>query len=224
MVGYLFLNKIGAWGHRLVVYLVVISILFFIGLALFKKLSNSSKILVALIGLGLASDIVARFIAAATRYSTPGYHLYIPLQYFLLALFYGIHLKKYGLWFSYSPLLMLVLAILNTIYFQSIWAIPSNMVLICSLSYIIYALITFNYLLNNVSEVSLLKSDLFWSNAITLAYFTCTFFCWSFYNFFVKKKINTTLIADIIYYANHIYYLTLGMAIIMNSRKKKNVK
>ena len=213
----------GVWSPRFIVYITLMSVLFIIGLLRLRKISAPFNILVFLIGLGVASDLFSRFLVIQFRSGLAGYHIYLPLQYLFITIFYSFYLKN-KFWFTYSPLLILIFSIINTLFFQSVWSVPSNVVLISSLIFVIYSLLTFKYLLSDVSSsTSLVRLDIFWCNAIIAAYFTCIFFCWSFYNFFLRHNIAATVFTNTIYYANYIYYFTLGISIYLNSKKERKL-
>jgi hypothetical protein len=208
--------------QRFLIYLLLLFTAFLVGLFNLKKLSRPYKLLTIFLLITFISESVTRVFIKEFRNSCPPYHIYQPLQYFFITAFYLSYLKKSTAIISWSWVLFTLFTILNLIFFQNVWTVPTNAMLPANIAYVLCALLLFKNMLQNTDEQPLLRQGLFWYNTSTLVLFTFNFFCWSFYNVLLKTKNSTLTLSDITYVLNMQYYLTTGIAIYLDSRRKQN--
>lgn len=207
---------------RFIVYLVVLFTVFVIGFINFKKLSSPYRLLTIFILITFVSESVTRVFIKEYRNSCPPYHIYQVLQYFSITTFYLAHLKTSKTIISWSWVAFIIFSMINSSLFQEVWTVPTNAMLFANIVYVLCSLLLFKNMLQNTGEQPLLRQGLFWYNTSTLILFTFNFFCWSFYNVLLKLQNSSFALTDIIYVLNMQYYLITGMAIYLNSRRKRN--
>ncbi len=207
---------------RFSIYLIVLLITWFFGLINFKKLSSPYKLLTFFILVTFISESTTRIFIKEYRNSCPPYHIYQPLSYFFITAFYLSHLKKSGSIISWSWLAFILFSFVNTSQLQNIWTVPTNAMLPANIAYVLCSLFLFKSMLQHTGEQQLLRQGLFWYNTSTLILYTFNFFCWSFYNVLLKLDNNLIALIDITYFLNMQYYIVTGIAIYLDSRRKKN--
>lgn len=207
---------------RFYIYLILLTITLLIGVVRLKKCTAPFKFLTLLIFYTLLSEILTRVFAVTIKNSSPVYQIFIPVQFFFVTMIYGLFFnKKYEFFFSWSPVFFLILCIINTLFFQKITAIPSNVILISNLAFVLYSLLFFRVMLNSAINQNIFKQSIFWFNSAVLILFTVSFLYWSFFNYFIRHKIKTGSIATFIYYINIIYYIMLCITIMLNRKEIK---
>lgn len=207
---------------RFSVYLAVLLITWLVGFFNLKKLSSPYRLLTFFILITFISESITRIFIKEFRNSCPPYHIYQPLQYFFITAFYLSFLKKTTAIISWSWVVFIIFTIVNLTFFQSVWTVPTNPMLFANIVFILCSLLLFKQMLQTVDEQPLLKQSLFWYNTSTLILFIFNFFCWSFYNILLKVKNSTLALSDITYVLNMQYYITTGITIYLDSRRKRN--
>lgn len=114
----------------------------------------------------------------------PLLHIYVPLGFFCLTLFYHNVLKdiinKYILW---AVLFLFVgFSVVNTIFFQPINTYNSNALTVESVLIVIYSLSTFTLMLNNIAREKKMNSiqSLNWVNSGLFIYYASSLFIFYF--------------------------------------------
>ena len=205
---------------RFSIYLGVLLITWLFGFIKFKKLSSPYKLLTVFILITFISESATRIFIKEYRNSCPPYHVYQPLQYFFITTFYLCHLKKSTSLISWSWVVFTLYFIVNSAFFQDVWTVPTNAMLIVNIVYVLCSLQLFKTMLLHASEQPLFRQGLFWYNTSTLILFTFNFFCWSFYNVLLKLENNLAALTDITYFLSMQYYIVTGIAIYLNARRK----
>ncbi len=207
---------------RFLIYLAILSIICILGLLRFFKLSSPYKLLTVFILITFISEFVTRIFVKEYKNSCPPYHIYQPLQFFFITAFYLSHLKKLNAVISGSWIVYILFSMVNSVFFQDVWTVPTNAMLAANIVYVLCALLLFKSMLQTAGEQPLLKQGLFWYNTSTLILFTFNFFCWSFYNVLLKLNNDSFALTDITYVLSMQYYLITGIAIYLDSRRKAN--
>ena len=202
---------------RFVLYLLLLVVVFVIGALQYKKRSAPFQALTLLVGVTVVSESLGRCLTYRNGNSMPVYHIYIILLYLFYAWIYrelstSPAIKKAIL---ISAPVFVVLSIVNSLYYQSVKQFPSNMLLIACVLIIVLSLLIYRQMLSFPIEESLFRQPVFWLNTGTLFFFTTTFLFWSFFNYFIRQKLNLTLLTDMIYLSNIIYYVVLGVSLLL---------
>jgi hypothetical protein len=198
-------------------YLVLLAVVFAIGLLRFRQRSAAFKVLTLLIGVTFVSEVITRLLIEMTKNSSPVYHVYVIVLYFCYAWIYrelssDPRLKKA---IVISAAVFLLLSITNTIFYEHILQFPSNIFMIACVAIVILSLLIYRQMFNYPIEESLFRQPVFWLNTATLFFYTTTFFLLSFINYFIRQKLDTTLLVNMIYVANIVYYMTLGVSLLV---------
>jgi hypothetical protein len=202
---------------RFALYLLLLVVVFVIGVLQYKKRPAPFQALTLLVGVTVVSEILGRCMTYWTRNSSPVYHVYIILLYLFYAWIYrelstSPAVKKAIL---ISAPVFVALSFVNSLYYQSVKQFPSNMLLIACVLIIFLSLLIYRQMLSFPIEESLFRQPVFWLNTGTLFFFTTTFLFWSFFNYFIRQKLNLTLLTDMIYLSNIIYYVVLGISLLL---------
>jgi hypothetical protein len=198
-------------------YLVLLAVVFVIGILRFDRRSGPFKAMTLLVGTTLLSEVLTRVLIGMTKNSSPVYHVYVIVLYFFYAwiyreLFTDRRLKQI---IAASTAVFLVLAICNTVFLQPLRQFPSNSFMIVCVPMVILSLLLYLQMFNYPVEQSLFRQRVFWLNTATLFFFTTIFFTLSFFNYFIRHKFDTTLLINMIYITNLIYYMTLGVSLLV---------
>ena len=198
-------------------YLALLAVVFVIGILRFDRRSGPFKAITLLVGTTFLSEVLTRVLIGMTKNSSPVYHVYVIVLYFFYAWIYrelstDRRLKKV---IAASTVVFLLFAIANTVFFQSPRQFPSNSFMIVCVPIVILSLLIYHQMFNYPSEQSLFRQPVFWLNTATLFFFTTIFFTLSFLNYFIRQKFDTTLLINMIYITNIIYYMTLGVSLLV---------
>lgn len=210
---------------RFLVYLALLVVVFTVGAAWHKRLGRPFKILLAIVGLTVLSEITSRLLVASIKTSNPAYHVYLPLLYALhgclyAGIFAGHILRRIVL---YSILFFILLSLGNSLFFQPARVFPSNALLACCALLVAWGLLYFRQMLHNPVEEPLFRQGLFWYNISVVFFYTTTFLIWSFFNYFIRHKLNTKLLADLIYGASFLYYLLTGLSFYLEKNRNLTI-
>lgn len=207
--------------QRFIYYLILLLIISVFGLVNFRKLTAPYKLITVFIAITFFSESLSRLFVKMFGASYPIYHIYIPLQYFFITVFYCIQSQKMQRYLSWALPIFAASSIINTIFYQHIFSVPSNIVLVSSLIYVLCALVMFKKMLLHITNKPLASQEIFWFNIATLIYYTFTFFCWSFYNYLVKYNPPIIfLMTNVLYFLSLLYYLILGISIYLNYKHR----
>jgi hypothetical protein len=198
-------------------YLVLLAVVFAIGLLRFRQRTTPFKALTLLVGVTFVSEVLTRLLIEMTKNSSPVYHVYVIVLYFFYAWIYrelssDPRLKKA---IVVSAAVFLLLSITNSIFYQPLRQFPSNMLMIACVLLVMLSLMMYRQMFNYPIEQNLFRQPVFWLNTGTLFFFTTTFLFWSFFNYFIRQKLDTTLLINMVYVSNILYYMTLGVSLLV---------
>lgn len=198
-------------------YLVLLAVVFVIGILRFAHRTGPFKALTLLVGTTFLSEVLTRVSIGIIKNSSPVYHVYVIVLYFFYAwiyreLFTDRRLKRI---IAASATVFLLLAICNTIFLQPLLRFPSYSFMILCVPMVILSLLLYLQMFNYPVEQSLFRQPVFWLNTATLFFFTTSFFTLSFFNYFIRHKFDINLLSNMIYFTNLIYYMTLGVSLLV---------
>ncbi len=122
-----------------------------------------------------------------------------------------------------SIILFFAFTIVNSLFFQPITLFPSNALLVCGVFLVGLGLILFRQMLGYTIEDNIFTQSVFWYNIAVIFFYSSTFLLWSSLNYFIRHKLNTQLLIDMIYVANLIYYILIGISFYMETIKSKGL-
>lgn len=206
---------------RVKIYLVLLAMVSLLGIIRFKRLTLPFRILGLVILLTLISECIARWLAMTIKNSNPPYPFFICLEYIGFTFIYRHFLlqRKLKEILTFSIPVFVFLCILNTVFFQSFFVFPSNILLIEHALLVVYALLLFKQMLNTIDEEIAFAKDIFWLNNAVLLYYALNFLIRAVHNFFVRKNLDVQFIGWVNYGLNLLFYLILGVSILLNYRK-----
>lgn len=200
------------------IYLVIILIGFVLGLT--RMANNPIKPIIILLGVTLASEIVSRILVHNIHNSNPPYHFLNPLQSMLWGIFFWQQFnssvkKKITL---IACALLVILSIINSIFFQSLYVLPDNILRIQSFLFITLAFLLFFQIMDEHSEVNIFKDPVFLVTVALLWFSIISFIFINFHRYLAAKVVSYSTLRIVNYVSNYVYYLTLLIAVVM-SRK-----
>jgi hypothetical protein len=202
---------------RFVLYLMLLLIVTVIGLVRYKTRTGPFRALTLFVGVTLVSEVMTRIVTTWIGYSSPVYHVYIIVVYLCYAWIYrelcqSKPIKKAIL---ISVPVFIGLSVVNTLFYQSLHRFPSNMLQIECVLIIVLSLTIYRQMFNYPIEDNLFRQPVFWLNTGTLFFYTTTFLLLSFLNYFVSRKLNIVPLRDMLYISGIIYYVVLGIALLV---------
>lgn len=184
------------------------------GIYAFKNLGANLKILFYYVCFSLVASILSQLISVAGITTMPEAHIYVPLEFAILVLFYMNYLrgyvnKKYT-WFIISGFALL--SILNALFFQNINEYPNIPRGIESIIMVVFSVLYFHNVMVEAKIKKLSKEPMIWINTAMLIYFSSDFF---FHLSFPVVLANSVEFAKgIIYFfwaTNILFYLILAV-------------
>ena len=117
----------------------------------------------------------------------------------------------------YSFGIIFLWAIINSIFLQSIWELPSHAVMPLSLIVVFHALVVMSKMLNVPIPTPLWKQSKFWLCSAIVIYHSSTFFHWCIYNYhhnhIIMNRVNLVMC--------WIFYAALTYSIWLNRNENK---
>ncbi|WP_045114865.1 hypothetical protein [Microscilla marina] len=186
-----------------------------LAIILFKKQTLPLKILSILLWVGVLVEIVARTLAIYKLPNLPALHVYVVIEFALLAWMYQLYLHK-----TYAryviPVIIIaftIFSIINSLFIQSIYTFNTYSRPISNLLLIIFALSYFYKMLRELKVRYLEKAPMFWVNTGILIYFSGSLFLFIFSNYIVSDKGLLLLMWNIHSFLNiiHNIFYTIGL-------------
>ena len=150
----------------------------------FQKLGRHIRIFCSFLLLSGLVQLVSLLLWLKQINNLPLLHIYVPLGFLCLTLFYHNVLKdiinKYILWAVLF--LFVAFSVINTVFFQPINTYNSNALTVESILVVIYSLSTFTLMLNNIArekKINMIQS-LNWINSGLFIYYTSSLFIFYF--------------------------------------------
>lgn len=174
------------------IYLVLLALTTLTGLVSFKRLTSPFRLLTFLVLYVFISELLGRcLISLGSRNLSPLYHLNALVLIGLTALMYLKILKNH----SYSQRIVIILsvicgliALLNTLFHQSIFTIPSFSIAANAFQSISLSLLIFNDMIKSPTRTPILKQSLFWLNSGTFIFYSANFAGFILYNEYFQLK------------------------------------
>lgn len=204
---------------RYLLYLLLLLTASVFGLTQFKRQGLQFRIFVCYFALIFTSEVLTRVIGYYYQTSMPIYHVLVPLQMLFYSFFFSL------LFTSGNPRKIVVivglfaslLSIANSLFWQSVFEMPSNAIILLSLLTITLVMLSFRHLLNHPSETKLLRTPLFWFNVGSLVFYGYTFLFIGFYNLF---GIYLEWADDVMWLPNMFMYSSYFYALYLASKKR----
>jgi len=145
----------------------------------------------------------------------PVYHFTTPIEYlgFSFTYYYLLYNKRLKWIISISTFALIIISIIDTLFFETLFSFPSNLLMSCEFIYLIYSLIGFRQMFIHPTEQPLVNQSFFWLNS-ALLFYTCNIFLhFGLLQFFINHKLSTIPLSTYAYYTNIAFYLLLGICL-----------
>ena len=147
----------------------------FIGFIRFKRLSPLQRFLVVIVSLSFLVDTAGGILLNNRTNNLPLYNAYALVNFNLLWFLYQKEIPKLKnriIWGS--QIAINLFAFVNVWFIQSILSFNSNLILLCSISFIVLACYSFYQLLIEIKFTRLEKNPIFWINSGVIVYYSST--------------------------------------------------
>lgn len=207
---------------RFILYLYLLGIVLMVGAFYYGRLTKPFRILTLLVGYTLCSEFTGRHLAFSIQNSNPVYHVLIIVEFNAYAMMFLYLLKHahFSIVIWTSCIVVTLFSLIDTFWLQNILTFPTYSLLVSHGVVVLLVLLLYNEMRGYPVQVNILKTSVFWLNNAILLYCAGDFLIWGIYNYFVGKHINNDLISALSYGINILYYLFLGMAILINQNGK----
>jgi hypothetical protein len=209
---------------KFIYYLLLLLAVFITGIIKYRRVSTAYKVLTLLIGATFLSECVSRVLVATIHNSKPAYHFLSPIEILCFSAIYYYQLinKTLKVTIQYLMVLFAAGAVIDTLFFETLFVFPSNYLMVSELFYLLYSLLGFRQMLLNPIQVPIYRQSFFWLNTALLIYSATIFLSDGLHDYFVHHNFGTRTLNTFIYFTNIIFYTFLGVAIITDKRQLKN--
>lgn len=177
-----YITLVANMSPRFIIYLLLISCLILFGIKKFSRLSREFKMLIFLVTYILFSEILSKILAFKFGNNMIVYHVLIPVQLVFYALFYIISIRKWKIEIIVVTFIAVCCCFLNSLFFQSIYNLPTNSLILQALIIVPLCLSHMKTLAFEENNSALNRNPLFWFNLGNLIFYTNTFFVFAYYN------------------------------------------
>lgn len=206
---------------RFVIYLILLAVIFFRGLADFNRLSVPMKYMEYLIGITLLSESISGVVIQTGMNNFPVYHFFTCIQYAGTALVFYAYFKKklFRQAAFYSILPVTLLGFINSLFIQDINTFPSNILLVSHGIFLILALLLFKEMMDQPLELNVFKQSIFWFATAYLFFPATVFLSFGLQNYFRRHQLDLTPLNLLTNYANLIFYALIGVALMVDANQ-----
>jgi hypothetical protein len=186
----------------------------------YSKLTIPFRLLAILIGITFLGETIQWFTGKILKNSMFIEHITAEIEYvfFSLIYYYLFENRRIRKIIIYAIFLITILEIMNIIFLENLSQFPSNFLDISQLIYLIFSLAFFRQMLSHPSEINIFKQSIFWYNLDMLFFSAAIFLNFALTNYFLKNNLNQTFLYDLSYIINLIFYLIIGIAILIENK------
>lgn len=199
-----------------------------IGLACFKKLEPPFRWIAVLLVITVISELIAKFIAIGLgKPNNIVYHFFTPLEYGIYVIIF-LHFLGHPQW--KLPLLLsiaglILLEIVNTIYFQPLTVMNTNTIIMENLLLVFLSLWLFIRIREAPFRQELHLEGVFWFNSAVLCYYAYNILISGLQSMKVYLLDNPPLIIyDFNKILSGLLYITYLVAIFLSASKRKQIQ
>jgi len=192
------------------------------GMVCFKKLTIPFKLLTLLVTFTLLLEITARICALMYKNNIAVMHIMGLTEYILFSLtfYYLFKSKIVKASILVSIVIISIFFFINALLLQPYNRVfPSNIVLPSEIAYTIFSLLLFKQMLQYPLQINIIKQSIFWYNTAILFFSTTMFLNLGLINYYIKHRLNDGIIHDFTLGINVIFYVLIGISILMNSKE-----
>ncbi len=189
------------------IYFIILIITLVIGLIRYKKLNSSSRILLLLLFLTIVSESIATFVRFSTINNLFVYHIFGPIEVFLIALAFYIDMRKKII--IIVTVLILLFSIVNSIWIQNInVSLNTNLFVLDALLAIFLSLWYLQMLLKDDKVLKFTDYPLFWIGIGFTIFNIVNLFILGAFNYAFSKHSNwASIFRNIRFISNYLLYI-----------------
>lgn len=188
-----------------------------------NKISAHFKILCALVLFTFLSELTAKFLSYIIKNNSIVYHFFTPIEYAFYAwIFLRLLHYKFKKAVYVSIFLIISFEIFNTIFFQSLYVINTNTILLESSLLVILSVLLFNRIAFDSKYHNWKKDGVFLFNSAILLYYASSCLIWGFHSYMIKR-IPVVAIYNFLLIFSGLLYLSFSFAICMDKKLKSNM-
>jgi hypothetical protein len=195
-----------------------------VSLILVLKVNIPFKTLCLLIIITVISELIAKYISFGLRMNNNiVYHFFVVFEYGLYCLIFHYLLKSEILSkiLVYSFVCLTMGEVINTVYFQPILQSNTNILILEALLLVIWSLVLFKKLREEIDFGNILEQPVFWFNSIVLVYYTFNILIWGFHSLKIYRLERPPMIIyNINLLLSGVLYFVFSYAIILQYLKK----
>ena len=153
------------------------------GMVYYRKADASFKWICRLLILTFLSELIAKYWGITYKYNGVVYDIFTPIEYYIYVKIYSNFLadKKWEKLLFGSAAFLLMIDIINVIFFQSIKEVPTSMINIEMVLLVFLSLILFIAIREKPVYENILAEGVFWFNSAVLFYYAFSILIWGFY-------------------------------------------
>lgn len=198
------------------IYLIFLFLVVMTGIVRFKRADLPFKILIIFLGVTFVQEIAIRMVGHLMHKNNSFlYHIISPIEFLVFTYIYYSYLtgniRRLPL-FLIPPVLLF--ALVNSFYIQSVGMFPSNFLLLIQLIYCVYGFLGLRQLLFKPSGLSLYKHSLFWLSMALVIFATTLFVYFGLLNYAIHHHGLSFFTMALNYSMNYVYYILIAIAII----------
>lgn len=148
------------------------------GIYVFKSLDARLRWLFYYVCLASMAAVISYSLSIVGTNTMPGLHIYVPLEFIVLTLFYANYIKEYinrkYIWIIIGA--FVIFCIMNAIFFQEIAIYPNIPRAMESIVMVIFSVLYFHKVMVEAKIKKLSKEPMIWINTGILVYFSFDFF------------------------------------------------
>lgn len=208
-------------GTQFDIYLGLLILVCIVGVLRLHRLGSAFKMLLLMIAVTLISEIIGRWLSYRLRSSIPVYHFYVLISFWMYSFVYQklLHRLRQRYTVLFISILFSLFSVLNTLVFQKIMEFPSNSILASSMLLVVYSVMLFRQMLDELPGRQVVREGYFWMNTAVLFFFSIQTFDWGLYNYLLKRGIDLTPIVNFGFVASLIFYSLLGFSLVLDGRR-----
>jgi len=205
---------------KLILYILLLLCINLLSISRWKKFRIAEKLIAVLIFITVFAEVIAAYAVQRWHNNMPIYHVYTPLEFFLISLYFNYSIKAFRRK-NFGVLLGVIgvlLSFCNTLFLQKITTINSYFLMFEGTVIIGYCLLSFHQILMDEERLPYRFAH-FWMTVCFMIFWSATFTCWGIYT--VVEQDNSLFVSifnKLLAVANFTFYL--GIASIFLFYKK----
>ncbi|MGB3467946.1 MAG: hypothetical protein WBA74_21855 [Cyclobacteriaceae bacterium] len=145
------------------------------GLLTYQRHDKIQRLVFVLVAITAATEILSKILWYRKINNLAVFHIYAVIEFMMIMLIYEKAFKVQEHRFSLFRIgigSMILFAIFNTLFLQSLYQFNSNVITVSALILTLLSLLYFYKLLKEISHISLERQPIFWINVGILIYFS----------------------------------------------------